>query len=305
MATVSTNFDTTTNKYLLHKGLDNLFDNTLREAKVEWKRFLKDEKSDQQFVDDLRMGGLNGISEVLEGNPISIQSPVLGGTKRYTQKAYGTGFRITFQMKKFNKVNLVKNLTRKLGQVMAEGKDVEVNKIFNNATSTLTGFDSQVLAYDTHTGLLGGSTNDNYDNYLNADLSYSALSSARYYFETLVDDMGMWMGAVPDVVMVCPTLQTTAEEIFKGTLIPHELSNTPNVLRSLSWKPDVNHRLTATTRWMVLAKGNSNYDLKVITSMEPEIVTQDATDYTKDSVVHAYQMFSYGFGDPRLAFCGK
>ena len=305
MATIRLAWDTTTNKYLLHKGLDNLFDNTLREAKVEWKRYLNDEKTDQQFVDDLRMGGLSGMAAVPEGTPLSIQSPVLGGTKRYTQTAYGTGFRITFQMKRFEKIKLVKSLTRKLGIVMAEGKDVEVNKIFNYPTTVLTGFDGLHLAEDSHTGLLGGSTSDNYDNYLNADLSYSALAAARYYFETLVDDMGMWMGATPTDVMVCPTLQTTAEEIFKSSLVPHELSNTANVLRSLSWKPSVNHRLTATNRWIVLAKDNPNYDLKVITSMEPEITTQDATDYTKDSVVLAYQMFCYGFGDQRLCFVGK
>jgi hypothetical protein len=309
---IRSTFDTTTNKDLLKEGgLRKLFDNTVREAKVFYKELVNDLKTSDEYVRDQRMAGLNGATELVEGQEIPIQKPVLGTAKTYTQRQFGSGFRMTNRMDKFNKYNLWSRWSKDLGKCMKEAKDVEVHVMFNSPTSaTLTcgvGFDTLALAHDTHTGLLAGSTTDNYDNYLNASLSISALESARYYFKTRKDDMGMYVGGDPTHLVIEPTLFITAKEILGSDLKAHELSNTTNVIKDemSGLKVYENPRITSTTAWFMLDKNAKDFDINVFTAQEPDFVTMDAPDTTRDRIATSLQYFTYGFGYQGAAYWGK
>jgi len=288
--------------------LRKIFDTTSREVKLEYPQVTNDLKTDLLVEKDQRLAGLSPASEIVEGENIPLQGPVYGGQKSYTQRYFGTGFRMTWQMDFFNKYKLWQKWAKDLGQVMKETKDTEVAVMFNNMTSTSltcgTGFDSLAIANDTHTGLLDGSTADNYDNYLNADLSVSSIADARYYFAMLKNDLGVWMGATPTTLVIHPNLYITAKEIFGTEGKPHELSNTINVLPEMGLKIFEYHRLTGTTTWFMIAK-NGNYDFNVFTSKEPDFVEKDAPDNTRDRIITSMQAFTYGWGDPRRLFCGK
>jgi hypothetical protein len=39
--------------------------------------------------------------------------------------------------------------------------------------------------------------------------------------------------------------------------------------------------------------------------MEPDLDIKTADDNTRDTVVTSVQFFDYGFGDPRMYFCGN
>lgn len=304
---IRTDLDTTTHKDLLNTGLRKLFDNTLRAAKSEYSTVVNDLKTKEYDERDQQIAGLGLAESVREGRNIPIQMPTLGGTVTYTQAGFGTGFRITHKMDYFNRFSFLKRWTKDLAKVMTETKDIEIARMFNNPTSSTyqgTGFDSQVMAYATHTGLASG-TGDNYSNYADADLSISAIEAVRYYYATLVDDNGIWMGATPNILAVQPTLYITAKEILGSEGKSGEMSNTLNVLRELDLKIFEYHRLTSTTAWFVEAKADSNFDLNVFTSMAPQFWTKDAPDTTKDTIVISLQYFTYGFGDPRLYYCGN
>ena len=309
---IRTTFDSTTNKDLLKEGgLRKLFDTTVREAKVFYKEIVNDLKTSDEYVRDLRMAGLNGATELVEGQEIPIQKPVLGTTKTYTQRQFGSGFRMTHRMDKFNKYNLWQRWSKDLAKCMKEAKDIEVHVMFNSPTSTgLTcgvGFDTLALANDTHTGLKAGATSDNFDNYLNASLSISALESARYYFKTLKDDMGMYVGGDATHLVIEPTLFITAKEILGSDLKAHELSNTTNVIKDemTGIKVYEDPRLTSTTMWFMLDKKNSAFDINVFTSQEPDFVTMDAPDTTRDRIATSLQYFTYGWGDARAFYLGR
>jgi len=304
---VRTDFDTTTNKDLLNVGLRKLYDTTLREAIVEYPIVVNDLTTKEYDERDQLIGGLDYPGSVREGQNVPIQTPVLGESVTYTQAGYGTGFRITHMMDYFNKYKFLSRWTKDLGKVMKEGKDIEVAKIFNNPTVGTyagTGFDSQVLAYATHTGLASGS-GDNYNNYANTALSISALAAARYYFATLVDDKGRYMGATPTILAIEPTMYITAKEILGSEGKAHEMSNTINVLKEMDLKIFEYHRLTSTTSWFLEAKNDRNFDINVFTSMNPTFWTKDAPDMTKDTIVFSMTYYTYGFGDPRTYYCGN
>ena len=308
-STILTQFDTTTNRDLLKTGsLRKIHDTTVREAKVFYKGMCNDLTTKDMIVRDLRMAGFEDAVEIGEAQNIPIYTPTLGTTKEYTQRDFGIGFRMSYKMDYFNKYQLWARWTKDIARAQAEGKDIEIHVMFNDPTSiTLTcgtGFDSLGLAHATHTGLAAG-TGDNYNNLLSQAFSTSALGTVRYYFATLIDDMGKFMGARPDTLFYNPTLWPLVREVLGSDLRPHELSNTINIFPEMGLKPYENPRITAVTAWGVLAKNDSKYDINVFTGMEPKTFEKNAPDNTIDKIFLSLQFFTYGFGSARLYYQGN
>lgn len=303
---ITTRWDTTTNKDLLKKGaLRKIFDDTSREAKVEYPIVFNDLKSSEYQPKDQRIAGLTAASEIVEGQNIPLQSPLIGLQKAYDWRLYGTGFRITEKMEFFNQFNLSKRMAKSLARVMKETKDTEAATLFNNMTSTTNeynvGFDDLAIASAAHTQL---PTSLTYSNYGNAELSITSLADMRYYFAMLEDDRGMWMGASATHLAIHPNLYITAKEILGSDSKPLEMSNTINVLKEMELKIFEYHRLSGTTCWFGIAK-NDDYDFNMFTAWEPDFVVKPAPDNTRDSVATSRQMFNFGYGSVKNLYVGK
>jgi hypothetical protein len=301
-------FDTTTNKDFSKAGiLRNVFDNTDTKPLVYYKKLVNDVSTKDEWERDARMAGFTAFSSLVEGQGIPIQGIPSPQTKQYTQKRYGTGFRMTAWADYFNKYELWKRMSRNLKKVMAESVDIEVHKMFNNPTSSTyqgTGFDSVVLAHATHTGLLAGSTSDNYSNLLSVAPSYTALASLKYYFDTIINDMGMLMKLDPELIVFQPTLWPTWKEILGSENIAFEISNTKS-----PWKdylePVSDPRLTSTTAWFVESKKDDNFDINVFTSKDPDFAVKDAPDTSRDKIATSETYFTYGFGSAKGILWGN
>jgi hypothetical protein len=82
------------------------------------------------------------------------------------------------------------------------------------------------------------------------------------------------------------------------------MSNTTNWLSDLGVKLIENPRLSATTRWFALEKGDG-YDFNVFTGMQPIFMTKDAPDRTLDKVILSQQHFTYGWGSASNFYLGQ
>ena len=303
MSILRTNWDDTTNKDVFKNVVKSWFNSTDREALVEYKSVIKSYTSSDEYERHGRYAGLDYAGEVVEGANIPIQDPKFDGVKDYTQVAYGTGFRVTDRMKRFNKIGVVEFLTKNLGMIMRETKDVEIAKMFNNMTATTyaAGFDTLAIAHDSHTCLDDAATT--YDNYLDSALSLAGLESALNYFDYLYDDQGNVWIVEPDTIVVNKTLRWDINEMLRSSGKPYTADNTINVLKG-ELNPFVYHRLTSDTCWFVIAKNHPKYGYFVYTAMEPDSNTYNAPDATRDTVVDSLQYFVYGVDDPRLLYCG-
>ena len=303
--------DATTNKDLLKEGsLRTIFDNTVHDANKFSEKFYNMENTNLWIETDFRMAGFDLAPEIAEGQNIPIQKPQAGTTKSYTQRIWGTGFRMTKWMNEANKYKLWSRWAKSLGEIMTETKDIELAVPFNSPTSTTltcgTGFDSLAVGYDTHTGLNPNTTSDNYDNYINAALSYTSLDSARYYFAMKENDMGLHMGMSPDTLYFEPTQYFTAVELTQSTNRPFEFSNTTNKpIQSMGLELYEYKRLTSTTAWGMAALKDKNHDFNCFTFQAPQTYTKDAPDHTLDRVMIAVQAFTYGWGHPATILIGK
>lgn len=307
---ISTRWDVTTGKDLLKDGIiRNLFDNTTKQTEQFYKGLVVEKSVKDEWYRDNRMAGLEEAAELAEGENIPIFAPVLGGSKTYTQRQWGAGVRMTYRMQKFNRIDLWQKMVKQLARIQKIAKDVEVHTIFNSPTSTTlthgTGFDQLALASDAHTGLLTGATTDNFDNYLNAALSVAAVEAARYYFTTKTNDLGTYMGAKLDTLVYHPNLHVTAQQIFRSDKVPFEQSNTVNVVPEWKVKLIEDPMLTSSTMWFCMNKNSDQYDIQVLTAMEPDLLIMDAPDTTRDRIATSMQFFTQGWGYPGLYYLGK
>ena len=299
---ITIGWDTTTGRQTLKTLIRKEFLSTDREPLVEHKDIFNTISTTDEYERDIRYAGLGPASELTDGEEIGLQDPVLDTTKDYRQGRWGNGFRITAGMKKFNKIGLMKSMTKDLKRTMVETKDADVMTLLNNATSaTYAGFDTYALAYNTHTCLDDASTT--YDNYLDAALGVTSYESAKIYFRTLVDDQGQTFVAKPDTLVVNPYYEREANELIRSTLRYDTGDNAINVYKGDS-TIKVCSRLTSSTVWFLMAKSHNLFDLNVFTSQEPNLKVKDAPDNTEDTVVISSQWYKWGHGDPRMVFCG-
>ena len=303
MATIRTSWDTLTNRDILRGGLRKEFDSTLKAEPVQYPSMYNDLKTDEYIERDVRMAGLGLAQAVVEGANIPIQSPKLDTIKEYTQSKFGSGYRITFEMKKFNKINLVKKLNTSLAKAQRTTKDIEAHKLWNSPTATYTGYDTQVLGYASHTCLDDASST--YDNIYSAAMSVTGIESGLYYFKKCKNDQGQTISLRPDTLYFEPTQMFTADELLGSTGMPHEMSNTKNPIAKFGLTQLANLRITSTTAWGMLAKKDELFDVNIFTSVEPDHHMQDAPDTTRDTIVTSQQLFTWGFGDPRAVFVGN
>jgi len=301
-------WDESTNKDTFKTLLRKIFDNTQRQALVEYPEIMKDIKTSDEYEREMRMAGLEGMESIADGQEIPTTDPTYGSTKDWEQERWGLGFRVTAGMKKFNKWNLVAKMTRDLSKVMREGKDLQIARGWNNitsitATGCMTGFDGLAIASNSHTCIDDDQTE--YDNYLDANLGLSSLQSATYYFDDLIDDMGMASPMIPNKLVVNTNLRLKARELIGTDKKPGTADNDINAIRDqYNLTSFVYHRYTSTTAWALLAFNDPNYDYKVFTSEEPNLITRDAPDNSLDTVVLSHQWFTYGVGDSRAVFFG-
>ena len=307
MAIVTRWWDDSDTGEMFKKFLRKVHDTTDRKAITFYQDLYKCTTTEDEWELDREIAGLGLAEEMAEGQNIPIQSPKFGDDKKYEQRQFGSGFRVTMRMKRFNKYKLVEKWTRSLANAQKEAKDKELFRLFNGPTAVTTtsgvGFDGLDLAENTHTGLADG-TGDNYDNYLAAALSVAAIEDMEYYFDTLTDSLGQFINGSCDTLCFHPKLKWTAKEIYKSDGRAHEFSNTANVVEPIKFvMPGT--RLTSTTAWFGLAKNNDRFDINCLTNMEPDLDIKTADDNTRDTVVTSVQFFDYGFGDARLYFCGN
>lgn len=303
MSVLRTNWDNTDNKDVFKTLVDQWFNSTDREPLSEWRTMFKDLKTKDEYERRGRWAGLDLPGAVAEGENIPIQTPKFGQVKDFTQASYGTGYRITDRMKKFEKIGLFEELTKNLAMNMEEGKDIEIAKLWNNLTNTTYNpysFDGFQIAYADHACLDDAETT--YSNYLDAALSTSSIESAFEYFDYMYDDQGNIFTVIPDTLYVNHKLRFTANEITRSDNKAHEFSNTKNVLPDLA--TFVYHRITSETAWGMLARNHPKYGAFVYTSYAPDVLVERAPDTTRDTVVSSLEYFVPGIDDPRMIFVG-
>lgn len=217
--------------------------------------------------------------------------------KRYIHKEYAVDIAIE---RKTNDDGDLANLTRvaaRIGDSAAVFREVQAASIFNNATSTATGFvggDAVALASNSHP--LSPQKSGVQDNLYALSLTRDNLRTVREAMMAFTDDNGNKQAVTPDMLLVPPGLEDDAIEIVNSSLNPNNANNTINPMAGrfqvVTW-----HYLTDSNRWFLIDSNLMRQSLEWFERVPFSVGLRDGDDRTVRAYWRAYQRFSFGFSD--------
>lgn len=240
---------------LLEPGLASVFFNEFDRWEAEYPQVANVRQSKKKFEEDYIVGGLGIMPSKGEGASTSYEDIAEDWKTTYTHTTYSKGIRITKEMYDDDLYGIMKDMTGALARSAQQRREVDVANIYNRAfNGTYTGADSATLISATHANKAGGT----YSNALAAaaDLDAASLQSAITVLESAVDQKGLNIALRAKVLVVPTALQFTAYELLKSEFKPGTADNEVNAIRAKGLNYFVNHYLTDTDAWFLLADGH-------------------------------------------------
>ena len=169
------------------------------------KRFMDEGTMDDQYVDDLEVGGVPLASEKAEGAELSTGTLREGTLSRYNSRTFGLKMIITREAMEVVKYDQAVKLQRRLKRALYKTADIDATNVLVRAfNSSYVGGDGVSLGSASHT-VPGGTT---FSNIMATPLSPStaALVIATSQLMKMPDHSGLVSGIMPKKI-VCPVDQ--------------------------------------------------------------------------------------------------
>lgn len=244
---------------LIAPGLMDIAFERLKEHAEEYSQFLVVETSDSAYDEEQVMGGLGLARLKLEGEGLTYDDPIQGGTKRWLHDTYALGWQITREMIEDEKYGIMRKMPGELMKSCRQTWEQLGANALNLSASTITTADGVSLLNTAHP-LLGGGT---YSNRLSpdADFSVTALQDILIMYENMVNERGLKMQLSPTNLWIPPELQFTVAKVLQSTFEPGTGNNDVNTVQG-RLAPAVLHFLTDTNNWFVSSKDENTVKFK-------------------------------------------
>lgn len=265
---------------LLAPGLQNILFDELSEHAEEYSQFMEVETSDSAYVEDQIVAGLGLARTKLEGEQITYDDPIQGGTKRYLHTTYALGWQITMEMLQDDRYDIMQKMPPKLMKSCRQTwEQTGANVLTSGFTSVVTA--DGVSLFNTAHPLLGGGT---YSNLLSplSDMSVTSLQDVTILYENTLDERGLRVQLSPDDIWFPPELQFVAGEILQSQFKPYTGNNEINTMQG-RFNPHVLHFVTSNTFWAVSSSESNN--VKFFWRAKPNTDTID--DFETKGVKHS------------------
>lgn len=289
---------------LLWPGIKKIYGDKYDEYPQEYSQIFDKTTSDKAYEEYVgtSMFGLAPVKT--QGGAISYDSAQQGFITRLTNVVYALGFVITREMYDDGQYgDMMKRFASALAFSMRQTKEIVAANVINRAeTSGYVGGDNTVLSSLTHPNASGGT----YSNKLTvaSDLTGDALESACIQIFGFTNDRGLAIAAMPDKLIIPPSLTFEAERILKSSLEYDTANNAVNALKSKGVFPGgivVNHYLTDTDAWGIKTNVPDGliYQERDADSFGPNAENDFDTENAK---YKARSRYAVGWNDPRGFF---
>ena len=238
-----------------------------RQREEEYPFVFNIENSAKAYEDEWEFAGLGPMPEKPEGEQLTYQDAIQGGTKRYLHYTYGLGVRSSFELYDDDQYNIIKQIPKNLARSAHFTIDQTAWNVFNLGFSTVITSDG-VSLFNAQHPLLGGTQATNigpglanmvyapgtYPNRpsTDVDLSITALQLASQHFERMPDSQGMPIQAKPRTLIVPPELKWMAREILGSPHKPYVNTNEINSMLNEDLNFFIGHYLTSASAWYLV-----------------------------------------------------
>lgn len=257
---------------LLEPKLSNIWHDAYPIVPVEYTSFVNVRQTRKATVTDAKLSDLGPLRLKGEGENITYDDPINGGTVQYVPVRWALGYKVTQEMVDHELYGQVEKFERGLMKSAVDLQETTAALIFNNGFGTTnadgfgaTGFDGLQLFSTAHTRLDGGATWRNRPS-TDIDLSWTGLSGALIDIDRFVDDRGRPIYARPKLLVVNPEDRFVAKELLQSEYKPGTANNEINALQDVGLSFMVSHYLTDIDSWYVLT---DQHDLNFVWDEKP------------------------------------
>ena len=278
---------------LMAPGLHDTFVHwlALKQRTEEFSHVFNMETSDRAYENEVEFGGLGPMPEKPEGESISYQDAIQGGTVQYLHTSYGLGCRTSWELYSDDQYNLIMQVPKALARSAHFTKEQKAWNIFNLGFTTVVTSDGVSLFNVAHP-LLGGpnatavgpgltvgvniSAAGTYPNrpLTDVDLSFTAIQTAINQFERLIDDQGLPIQLKPKYLVIPPELKWIAREILGSPHKPYTADNEINAVLAEDLGYFISHYLTSTSAWFMTCDKSEHY----LKHFDREMLDEDFSD---------------------------
>jgi hypothetical protein len=261
--------------------------------------------------------GLGAVSDVAEGATIPEDAPIEGYSTTYTQVKRAQTIPITYEVKLFEKADLIKKVAGMAGQAMANKVEKSASSVFRNGfnTSYTSYGDAKPLFSVSHLRADGGTSYSNASS-TGITLTEANLEVAQIAIEELLDDRGEPIGIFADTLLVPAALRKEALIITKSDLRSGTADNDINVYKSMSaykgatlpnvivWNYLASYLGGSDYAWFLLA--SKDHKIKFKWGEKPKVEMDDSVGFKNDVMYWKIRGFwTTGWSNPRGVWGSK
>lgn len=278
---------------LLEPGLRKIIFETYNEKPEQFSKVFNVVSSKKAIETDARMGGFSLFNEKATLDASEYEDLTSLDTVQYKHVTYAKGFIVEKELVDDEQYGQIRKAAQALARAARSTVEVKAASVLNNAfTTSADNWKGEALVSSTHS-LLGGGTSSNYLGTL--ALTEPNLELAFKLAREQVDERGLKIQMNPNLLIVPPSLEFTAEKLAKSIQLPGTDQNDINPLRGrfqiivLDYLTDPNNWFLADTSMMPL-----NFFWREKMSFKSE------NDFDTDAAKYKARMrFSYGWTDWR------
>lgn len=267
---------------LLAPGLQNILFEELDEFPEEYSQFMNVETSDSAYDEDQIIGGLGLVRQKNEGEQLTYDDPIQGGSKRYIHNTFALGWQVTMEMLADDRYDIMQKIPPKLMKSSRQSWEQTAANVLNGGGTTVTTADG-VSLFNTAHPMLGGGSQSNRLSPLQ-DLSVTSLQDIVILFENQLDERGLRVQISPRHLWIPPELQFVAAEILQSQFKPYTASNEINPVQG-RLDPAILHFLTSSTGWFVSSGDPNNLKFKWRAKPTTDTIDDFETKGVKHSII--------------------
>lgn len=243
--------------------------------------------------------GIGDFQVKNEAGPVSFSDPISGNTITFAPITWSNAYSVSDEMLRHDQYDEIRKLEMDLQIAGDEHLEVEGHRVLNGGFGTTNvagfraaGFDGLALFSTAHTRLDSG-TNQANRAATDLDLGWTALAAAKQQFQLWVDNRGRRVLSRPQLLIVHPNDELTAEELLGSSQKPGTANNEVNALRG-KMQILVSPYITDTDSWFV--KGDIS-DNRWYWDLNPRTSTIPYDEINEVMARKRVQAFAHGHGD--------
>ena len=225
----------------------------------------------------------------------------------FTHKEYAKGFKIERALFDDDLYNVINMRPRALALSAMRTREKHAASVFNNAFSdSYTGGDSEPLCDDAHPAS-PENTDTTQDNDGSSALSYASVVDTREAMRAFKDDRGELVPINPDLILVPPELEDTANDIvmtMRGSNFqqPDVADYTDNLVQRSGIRYVVWDYLTDANNWFLIDSQLAKLHLLWFNRIPLEFAMDPTSDFRLEARWRGYMRYSYGWSDWRWVY---